>query len=232
MTGAICNFIRTEGLSDSAAGSLAGVSTTSISRWKQDDEDFALGLERARAEFERACLLGVREARKRDGTTDWRAYAWLLQNSSADGYGRRAKRTHDRVDDAPAITLEQVEELVQARVTAALQYVMGGGAARVAENGEMIPEIPEIPETRASARQQEPPQAPGREDIAEGESENLNEDGNGRCEFRANLPEIPETPETSSMPRLNRRERRAEERRLHNERKEARMVTPCAGSIA
>src|SRR4051812_49194583 len=65
MVGAICGLIRSEGLSDSAAGSLVGVSTTSLSRWKQEDEEFLLAVERARAEFERQCLREVREARKR-----------------------------------------------------------------------------------------------------------------------------------------------------------------------
>ena len=277
---AICEHIRTEGMSDSAAGSFAGGSTTSLSRWKQDDEDFALGLERARAEFERACLREVREARKRDGSSDWRAYAWLLQNSSAEGYSRRTKRKREEADNGPRVTLEEIERLVQVRLQEVLQSLLGDGAVAAGikmEMGGMIPEIPEIAESLAPGEKREEAQAPEGEGVSEGAQANESVRG----EMCAIVPEIPETPETGAQrygvppsggqtvagtsgsanngaisevegwpaeagtpylgaecademeaarriipeipetpaPRLNRRERRAEERRLAQERK-------------
>src|SRR3954466_2612383 len=73
LTAEICAAIRVDGMSDTNAGDLAGVSRASISRWKQDDEDFQIALRQARAQFEQARLKMIRETCKRDGTPDWRA---------------------------------------------------------------------------------------------------------------------------------------------------------------
>src|SRR3954470_19981946 len=86
-TAAICAIIQTEGISDSAAGALAGVTASTLARWKVEHEGFALELEVARALFELALVRMIRETRKRDGTPDWRAKAWLLKHSSPEGYG-------------------------------------------------------------------------------------------------------------------------------------------------
>src|SRR4051812_47456097 len=74
-TAAICAVIELEGISDSAAGALAGVPSSTLARWKLEHEPFALELERARALFELAQLRAIRLARKRDGSPDWRAAA-------------------------------------------------------------------------------------------------------------------------------------------------------------
>src|SRR4051812_1319818 len=47
LTAEICAAIRIDGMSDTGAGDLAGVSRASISRWKQDDEDFQISLRQA-----------------------------------------------------------------------------------------------------------------------------------------------------------------------------------------
>jgi hypothetical protein len=81
----IAKRIRVFGLSDSHAGLLTGVSSSSISRWRQASEEFRDVLERARAEFERDRVLALLEAVRPDGLTDWRAHAWLLRNASREG---------------------------------------------------------------------------------------------------------------------------------------------------
>src|SRR5258708_7306492 len=86
-TAAICAIIMEEGISDSAAGALAGVTASTLSRWKLEHEEFALELEAARARFELEQVRAIRNARRRDGTVDWRAVAWLLKYSSPEGYG-------------------------------------------------------------------------------------------------------------------------------------------------
>jgi hypothetical protein len=91
-TAAICAIIRAEGISDSAAGALAGVTASTLSRWKLEHEEFALELEVARALFEVDQVRAIRDARKRDGSVDWRAAAWLLKHSSPEGYGPASRR--------------------------------------------------------------------------------------------------------------------------------------------
>src|SRR4051794_5856245 len=47
----ICATIREVGLADLAAGALAGVGSAAMTRWFQEDEEFAGRLEAAREEF-------------------------------------------------------------------------------------------------------------------------------------------------------------------------------------
>ncbi|HEV7404571.1 MAG TPA: hypothetical protein VGO11_16640 [Chthoniobacteraceae bacterium] len=91
-TAAICAIIMKEGISDSAAGALAGVTASTLSRWKLEHEEFALELEVARALFEIDQVRAIRNARKRDGSVDWRAVAWLLKHSSPEGFGPLSRR--------------------------------------------------------------------------------------------------------------------------------------------
>ncbi|HEV7404756.1 MAG TPA: hypothetical protein VGO11_17575 [Chthoniobacteraceae bacterium] len=90
-TAAICEVIEQEGISDSAAGALAGVPASTLARWKVEHEGFALELEAARARFELALVRAIRTARRRDGSPDWRAAAWLLKHSSAEGCGPNSR---------------------------------------------------------------------------------------------------------------------------------------------
>ncbi len=84
-TAAICALIEIEGISDSAAGALAGVTASTLARWKLEHEGFALVLEMARARFELAQVRAIREARKRDGTPDWRARTLAAETFVAGG---------------------------------------------------------------------------------------------------------------------------------------------------
>src|ERR1700712_5267055 len=101
-TAAICALIEHEGISDSAAGALAGVTASTLARWKVEHEGFALELEAARALFELAQVRAIREARKRDGTPDWRAAAWLLKHSSPEGYGPASRMRKVKPEGADA----------------------------------------------------------------------------------------------------------------------------------
>src|SRR4051794_19235715 len=73
---AICAVICASGLSDTAAGALAGVKRSTLSRWKHQDEEIELQLDLARALFEAPRLQIINETRRKDGTLDWRAQAW------------------------------------------------------------------------------------------------------------------------------------------------------------
>src|SRR4051812_14961009 len=88
----ICAAIRESGHTDTHAAALAGVSSSAVSRWRQEDEDFAVQLDTARAEYLDARLREIREARKRDGSLDWRAQAWLMQVAAPEVYGTPSRR--------------------------------------------------------------------------------------------------------------------------------------------
>ncbi|HEV7406023.1 MAG TPA: hypothetical protein VGO11_23960 [Chthoniobacteraceae bacterium] len=76
----ICAAIRATGLPDLSAGALAGVSSAEMTRWREEDAEFASRLAAAREELRDKLLKGIREARNRDGTPDKAAQAWLRKN--------------------------------------------------------------------------------------------------------------------------------------------------------
>ncbi len=81
----ICDIIRTDGLADHLAGALAGVPRATLERWKAGSVLFACQLEGARAGFEQGLIRAIKDARTRNGSPDWRAKAWLLTHTSAEG---------------------------------------------------------------------------------------------------------------------------------------------------
>jgi hypothetical protein len=250
---AICRLIRTEGLSDSEAGLLAGVSKSALSRWKLEDEDFAIDLGQARASFVRELLRAIREAKKRDGTPDWRAQTWVLKNCSADGYGR-ASRKRKETDDAAAegqerilVTPSELELMVERRVDERLREMANDSTPRSAMERAMCPEIPETRERSGTGVVAARPEAVDGENVTfrpeihgavqgagSGAAETGAEGGDEECKNVAFRPEIPEihdrlaTTQTGTIasgnetPRGSRRERRAEERRLAKQMKQAR----------
>ena len=88
----ICAAIRQNGHTDTHAAALAGVSSSAVSRWRQEDEEFAVLLDTARADFLDARLTEIRETRKRDGSPDWRAQVWLMQVVAPEIYGTPSRR--------------------------------------------------------------------------------------------------------------------------------------------
>jgi hypothetical protein len=88
----ICAAIRAHGHSDSHAAARAGISSSAVSRWRQEDEEFAIQLDAARTDYLEARLEEIRALRKRDGSIDWRAQAWLLQVAAPEVYGTASRR--------------------------------------------------------------------------------------------------------------------------------------------
>jgi hypothetical protein len=197
-TAAICAIIQTEGISDSAAGALAGVTASTLARWKLEHEGFALKLETARARFERAQVRAIREARKRDGTPDWRAAAWLLKHSSPEGYGPVSRMRKVRTEGVHADGVT-----VGACPSEAGQAQEREGA-QGSENCANLPESPRAEGGRDEGNGRRGPDE--RAGIAAPASQN-----------HANVPETTGGDSPEEQPagaRLSRRERRAEERRL------------------
>jgi hypothetical protein len=194
-TAVICTIIQMEGISDSGAGALAGVTASTLARWKLEHEGFALELEAARALFERAQVRAIRDARKRDGTPDWRAAAWLLKYSSPDGYGPASRRRKVNTEGVHAKADTVGDCQTEAR------------PAHMREGAEGSEKFANLPETRR----------------AEGGRNQVNGTDERACvaaPASQNCANLPETPggaareEQPASPRLSRRERRAEERRL------------------
>jgi hypothetical protein len=97
----ICAIIQDTGVSDGAAALLAGFSVSALSRWKLEDPEVAFRLEAARAELQRELIAAVREARRRDGSSDWRGAAWLLERLFPETFGRRSKGKSERQEQEP-----------------------------------------------------------------------------------------------------------------------------------
>ncbi len=95
---AMAAFIRLDGLSDSYAGLLAGISPSTLSRWKREHEEVEIALGQARAQYELERLRAIKSAVRKDGSVDWRAQAWLLQHSSPETYGSPSRRRQARAD--------------------------------------------------------------------------------------------------------------------------------------
>jgi hypothetical protein len=89
---AICSFIRLTGLSDTAAGAMAGVKRSTLARWKQEDEEVEMELEQARFQFQAPRLARIDETRMKDGQLDWRAQAWLVKFANPQVHGRPSSR--------------------------------------------------------------------------------------------------------------------------------------------
>jgi hypothetical protein len=88
----ICAAIREDGHTDTHAAALAGVSSSTVARWREEDEEFAGQLVTARAEYLDARMKEIRGTRKRDGSIDWRAQAWLMQAVAPEVYGTPSRR--------------------------------------------------------------------------------------------------------------------------------------------
>ena len=88
----ICAAIRERGHSDTHAAAKAGVSSSAVSRWRQEDEEFAVQLDAARTDYLDARLQAISETRTRDGSLDWRAQAWLMQVAAPEVYGSPGRR--------------------------------------------------------------------------------------------------------------------------------------------
>jgi hypothetical protein len=89
---AMYESILEAGVSDSRAGLLANVSTSTVSRWKQEDPDFAEFLETARSKFEFAEIKKFRYAKRRDGQPNAQNAKWPLQHTNPEVWGGRSRK--------------------------------------------------------------------------------------------------------------------------------------------
>jgi len=96
------------GVTDSRAALLAHVSTSTVSRWKQEDPIFADFLETARTEFECGEVTKIRNARRRDGQFNPQNSRWLLERTNPETWSRHAtKRLTAASQPQPAQNVRQ-----------------------------------------------------------------------------------------------------------------------------
>jgi len=107
---AMYESILEAGVTDSRAALLAHVSTTTVSRWKQQDPSFADFLETARAEFEIEEVRKIRRAKRRDGQPNAQNSKWLLQHTNPETWGGRSRqRSSASRLTAPALSRAEPE---------------------------------------------------------------------------------------------------------------------------
>ncbi len=91
------------------AHSLAGISSTTFSRWQADNEEFRADLICAQSEALQVYAEGIAEA----GKTDWRARAWLLERLDPENWSARYKIEHSgNVKHSHEVT-DEVADILQ-----------------------------------------------------------------------------------------------------------------------
>jgi hypothetical protein len=96
----LLTVIKAYGVSDSAAATRLGLAASTVSRWKARRPDLQLQCAAARETFRISQLELILEARTRDGRSDWRAAAWLLQHVFPEDYARRPERPRAALESA------------------------------------------------------------------------------------------------------------------------------------
>jgi hypothetical protein len=142
----LCESIRRHGLSDSAAAEQQGMSTSTLSRWKQLFPEIGIKLKQARQEIRSFHLQRIMDHAAADDAKGLRASMWILERLFPGDYSPRMKERNaylnleDRLADKEAHEAldEQLRELhaMQAEereARAAAQAAQAAEAATAAE---------------------------------------------------------------------------------------------------
>src|SRR3954447_22256661 len=101
----MCDKIRRFGLSDSAAAEQVGMSSSTVSRWKQLYPEIGPKLQQARQEIRIHHLEIIEQAAAAENGKGWRASAWILERLFPVDYARKigdrfaALNLEDRLKD-------------------------------------------------------------------------------------------------------------------------------------
>jgi hypothetical protein len=87
----LCDSIRRYGLSDSAAAEQQGMSTSTLSRWKQVHPEIRIKLKQARQQIRTFHLDRIMEHSAAENGKGWRASAWILERLFPGDYSPRMK---------------------------------------------------------------------------------------------------------------------------------------------
>ena len=139
----LCDSIRRHGLSDSAAAEQQGMSTSTLSRWKQLFPEIRIKLKQARQEIRTFHLQKIMDHAAAEDGKGWRASAWILERLFPGDYSPRMKERlsylnlEDRLRDQEAHEAldERLRELheMQAEERAARAAAQAAEAAAAEE---------------------------------------------------------------------------------------------------
>jgi hypothetical protein len=143
----LCDSIRRYGLSDSAAAEQQGMSTSTLSRWKQLFPEIGIKLKQARQEIRTFHLQKIQDHAAAENGKGWRASAWILERLFPGDYSARINERHsylnleDRLRDKEAHEAldeqlregreKQAEERAARAEAQAVQAAAGTGSAGV-----------------------------------------------------------------------------------------------------
>src|SRR3954470_17711531 len=145
----VCEAIRLDGVSDSIAGQLHGIMPAQLAQWKSQNPALVVFLDQQRALFRQTQLREIRCARNRDGTINWQAQAWLLENAGREDFSkpvpRRARRSAaaeaEPASTEPVITPRELV-LLQQRRALVVDKMQAEHEAELAKNSQKPPPDP------------------------------------------------------------------------------------------
>src|SRR5947209_4869507 len=140
----MCDKIRRFGLSDSAAAEQVGMSSSTVSRWKQLYPEIGPKLQQARQEIRIHHLEIIEQAAQAENGRGWRASAWILERLFPADYARKvgdrfaALNLEDRLKDrerreALEVQLKELHAMQDAERAAAQAAAQAAAAAAEAE---------------------------------------------------------------------------------------------------
>jgi hypothetical protein len=170
----LCDSIRRYGLSDSAAAEQQGMSTSTLSRWKQVHPEIGIKLKQARQQIRTFHLDRIMEHSAAENGKGWRASAWILERLFPGDYSPRMKERNaylnleERLLDKEAHEAldEQLRELHEKQAEeraaqAAAQAAEAAGSVGVspasAMNGPLRGTLGGTPRLRMRRRSWHPP---------------------------------------------------------------------------
>src|SRR4051794_16397171 len=134
---AVCQYIQVTGFSDTYAAALAGVTRSTISRWKKDNEEVEMELTRARAQWLLPRLTSIGQTRRKDGELDWRAQAWLVKFAAPEEFGPPSRRRRLQDVEVPTPPTE-AEKAAMAAEAEAKEMEIGVQGWLIHEPGGVI----------------------------------------------------------------------------------------------
>jgi hypothetical protein len=124
---AVCAFIRLTGFSDTAAAAMAGVTRSTLARWKKEDDEVERLLDEARCQYQAPRLEKIDRTRMKDGQHDWRAQAWLVKFANPEVYGapsRRRKLRDVELEPEAALTPQEQQAKDEAEARAQIDQAV------------------------------------------------------------------------------------------------------------
>jgi hypothetical protein len=112
----LCDSIRRYGLSDSAAAEQQGMSTSTLSRWKQVHPEIGIKLKQARQQIRTFHLDRIMEHSAAENGKGWRASAWILERLFPGDYSPRMKERNAYLNLEERLADKEAHEALDERL--------------------------------------------------------------------------------------------------------------------